>query len=179
MLGSASFPKLTPTQVFLVDITKFLRIVFSYNTAGGCFWQSYYGTVKPAGVPVLWFHTSMCFQFWSKTFTKHCSNNSLLSRDKSISSLLEFTVTCFWFQNMFWRNINCFRFWLKIYTKRCTSNYEISNAKQLSSPALWSGAFNFRAWFGKRNMAVKIQILILFLFCLLHWLKNHLFWVLL
>ena len=38
---------------------------------------------------VLWFCTSVCFQFWSKTFMKHCSNNSLLSRDRSISSLLD------------------------------------------------------------------------------------------
>ena len=65
-------------------------------------------------------------------------------------------VTCFWFQNMFWKNINCFRFWWKTYTKRCTSNYVISRVKRLSSPALcgWSGAFNFRVWFGKRKNAV-------------------------
>ena len=36
-------------------------------------------------------------------------------------------VTCFWFQNMFWKNINFFRFWWKTYTKRCTSNYVISS----------------------------------------------------
>ena len=70
----------------------------------------------------------------------------------------------------------------KTYTKRCTSNYVISRVKRLSSPALcgWSGAFNFRVWFGKRNVAVKIVagILILLLFCLLCWLKNHLFCVL-
>ena len=77
------------TLVFPVDIAKFLRIAFLYNTSGGCFWQSYHGTVKSAGVPVLWFRASTCFQFWSKTFTKRCTNNSLLSRDKTISSLLE------------------------------------------------------------------------------------------
>ena len=69
--------------------SKLLRIVFLYNTSGGCFQQSYHGTVKPAGMPVHWFRASSCFQFWSKTFMKHCSNNSLLSRDKSISSLLD------------------------------------------------------------------------------------------
>ena len=59
-------------------------------------------------------------------------------------------VMQFWFQNMFWKNINCFRFWWKTYTKRCTSNYVISRVKRLSSPALcgWSGAFNFRIWEG-------------------------------
>ena len=77
-------PTQTPTEVFPVDIAKFLRIVFLYNTSGGCFWQSYHGTVQPAGVPVLWFHASKT----SKTFTKRCSNNSLLSRNKSISFLL-------------------------------------------------------------------------------------------
>ena len=75
--------------MFPVDIAKFLRIVLLKNTSGGCFWQSYNGTVKSAGVPVLWFRASTCFWFWSKTFTKRCSNNSLLSRDKTISSLLD------------------------------------------------------------------------------------------
>ena len=89
-------------------------------------------------------------------------------------------VTCFWFQNMFWKNINCFRFWWKTYTKCCTSNYVISRVKRLSSPALcgWSGAFNFKVWSGKQNMTLKIPILILFLFCLLCWPKKHLFCVL-
>ena len=80
---------MTPRQVFPVDIAKFLRIALLCNTTGGCFWQSYHGTAKPAGVPVLWFRASMCFRFWSKTFTKRCTNNSLLSRDKKVSSLLE------------------------------------------------------------------------------------------
>ena len=40
-------------QVLPVDIAKFLRIAFLYNTSGGCLWQSYHGTVKSAGVPVL------------------------------------------------------------------------------------------------------------------------------
>ena len=40
-------------------------------------------------VSVLWFRASTCFRFWSRTYTKCCKNNSLLSRDKIISSLLE------------------------------------------------------------------------------------------
>ena len=98
-----------------------------------------YGPEKPAGVPVFWFRTSTCFRF-----TKRCSNNFLLSSDQSISSLhvLEKQL-------------------LSILMNRCTSNYIISGVKLLSSPALciWSGAFNFRAWFRKWNMAVKIPIL--------------------
>ena len=39
--------------------------------------------------PILWFCGSMWFSFWSKTFTKHCTNNSALSWDKTISSMLE------------------------------------------------------------------------------------------
>ena len=81
--------KWTPTQVIHMDAAKFLRIVFLYNTSGGCFWQSYHNTIKSAGVPVLWFRASTCFRFWSKTFMKHCSNNSLLSCDKAISFLLD------------------------------------------------------------------------------------------
>ena len=87
---SATFSKIdSNTGVFPVDIVKFLRIAFLYNASGGCFWQSYHGTVKSAGVPVLWFGASTCFQFWSKTFTKRRTINSLLSNDKTISSLLE------------------------------------------------------------------------------------------
>ena len=161
-----------------VGIAKFLRIVFFYNTSGGCFWQSYDGTVKPARVPAFDFAPPRAFdinQKLSRTVAQiilyyHLTNRSLLC--------LIWWVMYFWFQNMFWKNINYFRFWWKTYTKRFTSNY--SRVKRLSSPALWgwSGALNFRVWFGKRNMAVKILILILFLFCLLFWLKNHLFWVL-
>ena len=157
--------------MFPVDIAKFLRIVFLYNTSGGCFWQSYHGTVKSAGVPVLWFRASTCFQFWSKTFTKRCTNNSLLSRDKTISSLLELIGHVLSISEYVLEK-HCFRFWWKAYTKRCASNYVISRVRRLSSSALcgWSGAFNFRVWFGKRNMAVKIPILVLFCFCLLCWL---------
>ena len=135
-----------------------------------------HGTVKPAGVPVFWFSTSTCFRFWSKTFTKRCSNNFLLSRDKSI---FYYYVINQFLPCMFWKN-NCFRFWWKTYTNRCTSNYIKSGVKLFSSPALciWSGAFNFRVWFRKWNMVVKIPILILFFFCLLCWLKNLLFCVL-
>ena len=81
---------------------------------------------------------------------------------------------------MFWKNINCFWFWWKTYTKCCTSNYVITCVKRLSSPVLclWSGALSFRVWFGKRNIAVKILILILFRFCLLCWLRKHLFGIL-
>ena len=43
------FKKLTPTQVFPVDIGKILIVAFLYNTSGGCFRQSYHGTVKSAG----------------------------------------------------------------------------------------------------------------------------------
>ena len=71
------------------DTAKLLRIAFLYNTFCGCFSQSYHGTVKSAGVPVLWFRASMCFRFWSKTLSKRWTNNSLLSCDKTISCLLE------------------------------------------------------------------------------------------
>ena len=135
--------------MFPVDIVKSLRIIFLYNTSGGWFRQSYYGAVKSAGVPVLWFCASTCFRLWSKTFTKRCSNNSLLSRDKTISSLLELIGHVLLISEYVLENINCFRFWWK----RCTSNYATSRVKRLSSPSLcgWSGAFNFRVWFGNET----------------------------
>ena len=153
-----------------VDIAKTFRIIFLYNSSTGCFWQSYPSTVKSAGMPVLWFPASTRFQFWSKYFMKHCTNNSLLSRDKTISSLLEVIGHAFDFR-MFWKNTNCFQFWWKTYTKHYTSNCVISCVKRLSSPSLCSrsDAFNFRVWLGKQNMAMKIPILILLYFCLLCW----------
>ena len=165
--------------MFLVDIAKFLRISFLRNTPGGCFWQSYHGTLKSAGVPVLWFPLPRAFTFDQKLSRNVAQIILCYHVTKQFLPCLNWLVTCFQFQNMFWKNINCFRFWWKTCTKRCTSNYVISRVKRFSSPALcgWSDALNFRVWSEKRNMAVKIPILILFL-CLLCWLKNHLLWVL-
>ena len=122
-----------------MDIAKFLRIVFLYNTSGGCFWQSYHGTVKSAGVPVLWFRASTCFWFWSKTFTKSCSNNFYYNLTKQFLPRLIWLVTCIRFQNMFWKNINCFRFQWKTHTKRCINNYVISRVKRFSFLAIGQG----------------------------------------
>ena len=179
--------------MFPVDIAKFFKIAFPCNTSDSCFWQSYHGTVKSAGVPVLWIRASTCFRFWSKTFTKRWSNNSLLSRDKTISSLLDLInhVLLISDQNRFWKNINCFCFWWKTYKKCCTSNYKISHVKRLSFPCtlrlVWCFRFKSMIWTaehgggnpdGQRNMAVEIPILVLLCFCLLCWLKKHLFCVL-
>ena len=168
--------------MFLVVIARCLRIAFLYNTSSGCFWQSYHGTVKSAGVPVFWFRASACFRFWSKTFTKRCSNNSLLSRDKSISSLLDLIGHVLLVSEYVLEQHSLFAILMKNLHK-VLHKYVISRAKRLSSPALcdWSGAFSLRVWFGKRNMALKTPILILFPFFslfLLCWLKKHLFCVL-
>ena len=79
---------------------------------------------------------------------------------KQFLACLNWLVTCFQFQNMFWKNL-CFRFWWNTYTKKCTSNCVISPVKRLSSPALWgwSGTFNFRVRFGKRKNALLAKIL--------------------
>ena len=76
-------------QVFPVDFAVHLSRVSLCNISVGWFWQSCHGTVKSVGVPVFWFGASTCFLFWFKTFTKRCTNNYLLSRDKTIYSLLE------------------------------------------------------------------------------------------
>ena len=130
-------------------------------------------TAKSARVPVLWFRVSTCFRFWSKSFTKCCANNFLLSRDKTISSLLELIGHVLSISEYVLEKRELLSILMKN-TKRCTSNCVISRVKRLSSAALcgWSGAFNFRVWFGKRNMAVKIPILILFRFCLIFWHKD-------
>ena len=116
----------------------FLRIFLLCNNSGGCFWQSYHGTVKSAGVPVLWFRASTCFQFWSKTFTKRCTNNSLLSRDKSfLLSWIDWS-RAFDFRICFGKTLIASDFDEKL-TKRCRSNYVISRVKSLSSPVLCVG----------------------------------------
>ena len=96
---------------------------------------------------VLCILASSYFRFWSKTYTKPCTSNSLLSSDKTISSLLELLITCFRFQNMFWKIISCFGLWWKTCIKRSTKNYVISGVKTLSSPSLcvWSSSiFQFQ-----------------------------------
>ena len=119
--------------MFPVGIAKFLwmvspsvaAIVFLYNTSGGCNKFSYttplvaasdspttvyHSIVKSAGVTVLWFLASTCIQFWSKTLTKHCTNNFLLSCDKTISSLLEFIGHMFFISECFEKTLIAFDF---------------------------------------------------------------------
>ena len=68
---------------------EILKTDFLKKTSGGCFWQSYHSTVKSGGVFVLWFRAFTCFRVWLKTYAKRCTNNSLLSRDKTIFFLLK------------------------------------------------------------------------------------------
>ena len=108
---------------------------------------------------ILWFRISTCFQFWSKTFTKRCTKNSLLSR--FILAWTDWSCAfdvriCFGFEKTI-----PFDFDKKTYIKRCRSNYVASRVKRLSSHVLcWlSGAFNFRVWFGEQMNAVQAKIL--------------------
>ena len=94
---------------------------------------------------VLWFHTFKCFWIWLKSYAKLCANNSLLSRNKTISSFLKLICHVFWFQNMFWKNSR-FQFWWKTHTKPCTNNDVISRVRGLSLCALCGGSipgYNF------------------------------------
>ena len=142
--------------MFPKDIAKDLRIVFLYSTSGGCFWQSYHGTVKSPGVSVLWFRASTCFRFWNNFFLAWIDRSSAFN-----------------FRISFGKTLLDFDFDGKLTQSAAKVTTRV---KRLSSRAVcgWSGGFSFRVWFGKRNMAVKIPILILFHFCLLFWLKKHL-----
>ena len=112
-------------RCFLWILQNCLRIAFLRNTSGGCFWKFYHGTLKSSGVPVLWFRASSCFGFWSKTFTKR-TNISLLSREKTISCLLELIGHVHLISEYVLGNINCFWFWWNTYKKRCKSNFNIT-----------------------------------------------------
>ena len=96
------FKKRFQHRYFLVNIAKFVRIAFLKNSPSNCFRQSYHSTVKWARASVHRFCTSMCFWSWSKTCTKHCTNSSLLSRDKTVFFSID---QYFRFENIFWKNI--------------------------------------------------------------------------
>ena len=83
-------------------------------------------TALSRGRPVLWFRAFTCFRFWPKTFTKRCTNNSLLLRHKTNSCLLELNGHVHLISEYVFENINCFRFWWNTYTKRWTSNCNIT-----------------------------------------------------
>ena len=80
-------------------------------------------------MPVLRFCGFTCFQFWSNTLTKRCTNNSLLHVIKFLPCL-NWLVTCFDFRICF-RKVNASDFYKKTYAKRCASNYLISRVNRL------------------------------------------------
>ena len=134
--------------------------------------------VSDSSTTLQWYRASTCFRFWSKTYTKRCTNTSLLSRDKTVSSLLEFIVTCFRFHNMFWKNISCFQFCEKTHTKRCTNkscvkkdflslHFAVDQLLSISGYDLENGRMPCKQQYWTKDSAVKIPILILFWFCLL------------
>ena len=125
----------------------------------------------------LWFCAFTCFQSWLRTYTIRCTNNFVLSCDKIFLPCLNWSTTCFRFQNLFWKNISCSRFWWKTHTKRSTNNKVISLVRRFSSPALssWSiprydlenGRMPCKQKHWSKSMVVKIPLLFLFRFCLL------------
>ena len=78
--------KETSIQVFPVDNGEFFI---------SCFFTEQLQWLLPKILPwyskVSWGVCSLLFDFslWSKSYTKHCTNNYLLLRDKTISALLE------------------------------------------------------------------------------------------
>ena len=124
--------KQTPTQAFPVDIGKFLRIAFLYNTSGSCFWQAYHGTVKSAGMPVLWFPRA--FDFDQKLSRNVPQIIPLLTRDKTISSLLDLIRHLLLISECFGKVLIAFDFDENLHKALCkTSNYVISRVKRLFS----------------------------------------------
>ena len=80
----------TVTEEILNRKLRFLcSELFKENLRHGCFWHSYHRTVKSTRVFFVWFRVFTCFRTWLKTYQKRCTDNSLLSRGKTISFLLE------------------------------------------------------------------------------------------
>ena len=139
--------------MFPVDIAIFLRIVFLYNTSCGCFWQSYHGTVKSARVPFFDFTPPHASDFNQKLSRNVAQITLCYHITKQFLPCMNWLVLCFWFQNMFWRNIDCFQFWWKL---KALHKYlcNIRHQKTFFPCFLWAGAFNSRVWFGKWKNAV-------------------------
>ena len=75
--------------MFFVNIVNFLRTAFLKKTSGGCCWQSHRSTVKSAMVFLIWFRASTSFRAYLEAYEKRCTNNYLLSRDKTMPFLIE------------------------------------------------------------------------------------------
>ena len=89
VLRSATFLKTDSSTGVSSGCCKIFKNIFLIQHLWWLLLTVYHDTVKSAGVLVFWFRASTCIWFWSKNFKKRCTNNSLLSRDKAISSLLE------------------------------------------------------------------------------------------
>ena len=85
----------------------------------------------------------MCFRFSNASWDV-LHDNSLLSPDKTISSLLELIGHVFSISACFGKTLIAFDFDEQL-TQSVAQVTVISSVKRLSSPALcgWSGAFNF------------------------------------
>ena len=85
----------------------------------------------------LWFRAFKCFRIWLQTYIQNVAQIIFYYHvKKQYLSCLNWIITYFLFQNMFWKNISCFWFWWKTYTKRCTNSNVISHVTTISSPAL-------------------------------------------
>ena len=163
--------------MFLVDIAKFFKKVFLYNTSGGCLWQSYHGTVNQLG----------CLFFVS-----HLHVLSILIK-KFHETLLKLFFTMTW-QNSFF--LAWFDWSRAFYFRICFGKTLIAlvfDEKRTQSVALCNITFQknffpqyfavgtyfqFHGMICKTEKAVKISILILLRFCLPCSLKNHFFYLL-
>ena len=115
------------------------------------------------------------FSILIKTFMKRCTNNSLLSRGKTISSLLELkdhvlSISQYVLEkqllSILMKNLHkALRIYCVIHmsTDFLPLHFAVGQVLSISGYDL------------ENSIVVKIPILILFRFCLLCWLKNHLF----
>ena len=151
------FTKDTQTQVFPVDIVKFLITGFFIKTLR-CLLLKVLPQYSKVSWGNCWIHAFTCVQIWLKTYTKCCTNNSLLSSDKTISFLLEMTYNMLSISECFGKTLAVFYFDEKL-TKLCTKQQCVKlQAKNITgnktSFACTLQLINFRSWFGKWMNAV-------------------------
>ena len=137
-------------------------------------------------MPILWFTASTCFRFWSKTFTKRCTNNSLLLRENFLLAWIDWSRSfdfriCFGktlitsdFDEKLTQSVAQLTMWYHVSKDFLPLHFVIGQVLLISGYDLENGRMPCKQKYYIKNIAVEIPIVILSRFSLLCWVKNHL-----
>ena len=147
--------------MFPMEIVKFLRTAFYIENLR---WlplkvQRQYSKVSWGICSLFWFCVFTCFRIWLKTYAKRCTNNSLLSGDKTISFLLELIYHVFSISECFGKTLVAFDFDEKLTQSIAQiTMFQIAQKTNITCQKTFFACtlrlINFRIWFGKRKNAM-------------------------